>query len=50
MSARPPTQPGGDHYSYAHYADRNNARSFDDRRFGGPIGELVASTPVPVSR
>ena len=44
MSAGRPPQPGGDHYSYAHYADRANARSFDDRRFGGPIGELVAGT------
>src|SRR5262249_41772974 len=26
------------------YADENMARSFDERRFGGPIGELVAST------
>ena len=28
-------QPARDHYSYTHYADRSNARSFDDRRFGG---------------
>ena len=47
MSARP-TQPDGDHYSYAHYANRSNARSFDDRRFGGPIGELVAGTQARV--
>ncbi len=32
-----------DHYSYTHYADKTNARSFDERRFGGPIGALVAS-------
>jgi len=33
-----------DHYSYAVYADPAMARSFDDRRFGGPIGELIAAT------
>ncbi len=48
MSAGPSTQPGGDHYSYVHYADRENARAFDDRRFGGPIGELVAGTQARV--
>ena len=31
-----------DHYSYSVYADPATARAFDDRRFGGPIGELVA--------
>ena len=31
-----------DHYSYSVYADPATARSFDDRRFGGPIGEYVA--------
>ena len=31
-----------DHYSYTLYADPETARTFDDRRFGGPIGELVA--------
>jgi len=36
------------HYSYAAYADRDMARSFDERRFGGPIGELVASTQARV--
>ena len=30
------------------YADRDMARSFDERRFGGPIGELVASTQARV--
>ena len=33
-----------DHYSYTHYADAQTARTFDDRRFGGPIGSLVASS------
>ncbi len=31
-----------DHYSYSLYADPATAQTFDDRRFGGPIGELVA--------
>jgi SAM-dependent methyltransferase len=31
-----------DHYSYAAYADPEMARSFDERRFGGPIGDLLA--------
>lgn len=35
-------RPGDDHYSYTTYADPETARTFDDRRFGGPIGELVA--------
>ena len=37
-----------DHYSYAVYADAAMARSFDDRRFGGPIGELIAGTQASV--
>lgn len=37
-----------DHYSYTLYADPETARRFDDRRFGGPIGELVASTQAGV--
>jgi 2-polyprenyl-3-methyl-5-hydroxy-6-metoxy-1,4-benzoquinol methylase len=40
--------PASDHYSYRHYADPDTARSFDDRRFGGPIGELVASAQARV--
>jgi SAM-dependent methyltransferase len=31
-----------EHYSYTYYADAANAQSFDARRFGGPIGDLVA--------
>ena len=38
----------GSHYSYSAYADPAMARSFDQRRFGGPIGELVASTQARV--
>jgi ubiquinone/menaquinone biosynthesis C-methylase UbiE len=37
-----------DHYSYTVYADPETARSFDDRRFGGPIGDLIASTQAAV--
>jgi 2-polyprenyl-3-methyl-5-hydroxy-6-metoxy-1,4-benzoquinol methylase len=37
-----------DHYSYTLYSDPHTARTFDDRRFGGPIGELVASTQATV--
>jgi 2-polyprenyl-3-methyl-5-hydroxy-6-metoxy-1,4-benzoquinol methylase len=33
-----------DHYSYTLYADPAIARGFDERRFGGPIGDLVAAT------
>ncbi len=31
-----------EHYSYTVYADPKTARTFDDRRFGGPIGTMVA--------
>ena len=34
----------GDHYSYTVYADPATARSFDQRRFGGPIGRMVAAS------
>jgi SAM-dependent methyltransferase len=40
--------PAPDHYSYRHYADPATARTFDDRRFGGPIGALVAATQARV--
>jgi SAM-dependent methyltransferase len=36
------------HYSYTVYADPLTARTFDERRFGGPIGELIASTQARV--
>lgn len=41
-------QASRDHYSYTLYADPEVARRFDDRRFGGPIGELVAATQARV--
>ena len=37
-----------EHYSYAAYADPAMARSFESRRFGGPIGEYVAGTQARV--
>ncbi|MGE5246406.1 MAG: class I SAM-dependent methyltransferase [Betaproteobacteria bacterium] len=37
-----------DHYSYTLYADPATARTFDDRRFGGPIGALVAESQARV--
>lgn len=37
-----------DHYSYTLYADPATARTFDDRRFGGPIGEMVAADQARV--
>jgi ubiquinone/menaquinone biosynthesis C-methylase UbiE len=39
---------GREHYSYTTYADAETARTFDARRFGGPIGDLVASTQARV--
>src|SRR5213595_626682 len=52
MRARPATsvskRPSPRHYSYTMYADKGMARSFEERRFGGPIGELVASTQARV--
>ncbi len=37
-----------DHYSYTVYADPATARTFDERRFGGPIGDLVANDQARV--
>jgi ubiquinone/menaquinone biosynthesis C-methylase UbiE len=39
---------GRKHYSYSVYADPATARTFDDRRFGGPIGALIASEQARV--
>jgi len=36
------------HYSYSAYANPEMARTFDEKRFGGPIGELVAGTQARV--
>lgn len=44
-SARPPSaQPSPDHYSYTVYADPAHAGRFDQLRFSGPIGELIAES------
>jgi ubiquinone/menaquinone biosynthesis C-methylase UbiE len=40
--------PAGDHYSYRVYADPATARHFDERRFGGDIGRLVAASQAEV--
>ena len=37
-----------DHYSYSAYADPAMARTFDRRRFSGPIGELIAKSQARV--
>jgi 2-polyprenyl-3-methyl-5-hydroxy-6-metoxy-1,4-benzoquinol methylase len=37
-----------DHYSYSMYADPEMARTFEQRRFGGPIGDLVARSQARV--
>jgi SAM-dependent methyltransferase len=41
-------QPAHDHYSYDFYADPAMARSFEERRFGGPIGQMVAAEQARV--
>ncbi len=41
-ASRGPHDARGQHYSYAHYADARVAAGFDQLRFGGPIGQLVA--------
>jgi ubiquinone/menaquinone biosynthesis C-methylase UbiE len=40
--------PARDHYSYDLYADATMARTFEDRRFGGPIGQLIAGEQARV--
>jgi 2-polyprenyl-3-methyl-5-hydroxy-6-metoxy-1,4-benzoquinol methylase len=47
-SGRPEPFERRDHYSYTAYADAATARSFDDLRFGGPIGDLIAGTQARV--
>ena len=43
-----PPRRSKEHYSYSAYADPKMARTFDDRRFSGPIGELIAGTQARV--
>ena len=40
--------PSPDHNSYSAYADPAMARTFDSRRFSGPIGELIAHSQARV--
>ena len=42
-TSREQVEPTPTHYSYTVYADPATAQTFDRRRFGGPIGELIAS-------
>ena len=42
--APPPPANRGEHYSYAAYADPRMAETFDNARFSGPIGRLIAET------
>lgn len=46
MTPKPVARP--DHYSYTVYADPATAATFDARRFGGPIGEIVAASQARV--
>jgi SAM-dependent methyltransferase len=41
-------KPDPQHYSYSVYADPAMAESFDTRRFGGPIGRLIAESQEQV--
>ena len=41
-------QPSRDHYSYSKYADPATARTFDEQRFGGAVGELLAERQAEV--
>jgi SAM-dependent methyltransferase len=40
--------PAPDHYSYTHYEKASTAAQFEDLRFGGPIGRLVATSQADV--
>lgn len=46
--ARQPAAPPQDHYSYTVYADPAHAGRFDQLRFSGPIGTLLADTQARV--
>src|SRR6185436_20833777 len=48
VKPRPAAPSSRDHYSYQVYADPVTAQTFDDRRFGGPIGEIVADTQARI--
>ncbi len=40
--------PAPDHYSYTHYEKASTAATFEDRRFGGAIGAIVAGDQARV--
>ena len=40
--------PRSEHYSYTVYRESETVSSFDEKRFGGPIGEIVAATQAHV--
>jgi len=40
--------PRSEHYSYTVYREPETVSSFDEKRFGGPIGEIVAATQARV--
>jgi ubiquinone/menaquinone biosynthesis C-methylase UbiE len=46
--AAPPAAARNDHYSYAAYADPRMAETFENARFSGPIGRLIAATQEQV--
>jgi 2-polyprenyl-3-methyl-5-hydroxy-6-metoxy-1,4-benzoquinol methylase len=46
--AAPPAAARSDHYSYAAYADPRMAETFENARFSGPIGRLLADTQEQV--
>jgi ubiquinone/menaquinone biosynthesis C-methylase UbiE len=48
MSGTGPAKPPPDHYSYSVYADPAHAGRFDQLRFSGPIGTLLAETQEQV--
>jgi 2-polyprenyl-3-methyl-5-hydroxy-6-metoxy-1,4-benzoquinol methylase len=48
MSGPGPAKPPTDHYSYSVYADPAHAGRFDQLRFSGPIGTLLAETQEQV--
>jgi len=47
-SSDPASRPPAEHYSYAVYADPAHAGRFDQLRFSGPIGTLLAETQEQV--
>jgi ubiquinone/menaquinone biosynthesis C-methylase UbiE len=48
VTARRVPRTDSTHYSYSWYADRAIAESFDEKRFGGPIGRVIADAQEAV--